>query len=201
MITTDDDIIRKFWATFLDSKVDTLGTVAGFRSWWDHANDWERKQADIHASAVVTKVRRDGRNQDECIAAGAAALRRALANPPAPELPSRPEYARFRIELLARIGAESLLPIQVARILESAADRFPEITYEECRRYREMNDVWQPWDGPPLPPERVAQIRAQLAAGIDPGTLGQTLAVALATLPATPATPVLPPGTSEPDFA
>lgn len=53
------------------------------------------------------------------------------------------EYGRFRGQLLARVFDEKLTPTQVAGILGEAAERFPQITYDECRRLREMGDVWR----------------------------------------------------------
>lgn len=58
-------------------------------------------------------------------------------------IPSRTMYAAFRMALIQRVLAESLKPIEVAQILEASANGYPEVTLEECRRYRQMGDAWR----------------------------------------------------------
>lgn len=55
----------------------------------------------------------------------------------------REAYAEFRLNLIQRIFNEKLTPTEVATILGEAADKHPEITYEECRRLRIMENEWK----------------------------------------------------------
>lgn len=59
---------------------------------------------------------------------------------------ARQGYADFRMALIQRILSDKLNPTQVADILSDAADEHSEITYAECRRYREMGESWLPWN-------------------------------------------------------
>lgn len=149
-----DSAIRQFWAAFLESRVERDGDVPGFADWWAGATEWARKTAGRYCSRAVLS----GGGEDE-IGVAVVGLRAALRFPPT-EQRSDHAYGLFRLQVIQDIFSKGLKPIDVAQILESAADKFPQITYEECRRYREMNDIWQPWVGPQLPLERVAQIRA-----------------------------------------
>jgi len=58
------------------------------------------------------------------------------------QFPMTEEYAAFRIELINKVMSEGLTPVQVADLLEDAADKFKEITYQECRAFRSMGDKW-----------------------------------------------------------
>lgn len=55
---------------------------------------------------------------------------------------SRPEYARFRLGLMQRVLDQQLKPLDVARELEAAADRFYEIDVDECRLLRHWDQRW-----------------------------------------------------------
>lgn len=145
---TQTEITRSFWALFLDSTVEKDGHVPGFRAAWNRMSEFAQQQADRYCHFTWVKIQRAGRDPDECIAAGVAALREQirLYRPPA-EAPADPAYTAFRIALVQRILDEKLKPIEVARILEAEADRFPQVTVEECVAYREMGERWQPWSG------------------------------------------------------
>lgn len=69
--------------------------------------------------------------------------------PPSWQPRSRAEYAAYRLTLLAKILDDGMTPAQVATHLEASGNRFPEVTLEECRRYRAMADTWKPWS--PVP--------------------------------------------------
>ena len=73
-----DDVVRKFWAGFLGSKVAKDGQVSGFSQWWEQAQPWQRSQAQRYAEACWTKIDQDRREPDECIAAGIAAFKYRL---------------------------------------------------------------------------------------------------------------------------
>jgi hypothetical protein len=156
-----DEVIRRFWSLFLNAPIASDGSVKGFREAWNKLSPWAQRQCDLYAEAAFAKLERGGREMDECIAAGVKALRERLLEEPPPSSRPRPEYARFRVELIGRIIEQDLTPTAVAEILEAAADRFPEIHYSECVGLRQQGDVWQPLSGPRLTPERMAQIKAR----------------------------------------
>lgn len=57
-------------------------------------------------------------------------------------IPSRREYGAFRLKLAMRVFTDSLTPLQVAQLLEAAADAHPEIDIDECRLYRHWGQFW-----------------------------------------------------------
>jgi len=148
-----DEVTRKFWAVFLGVQVGKDGKVPGFRHAWDKLSPWAKAKADAHCRWTAIKIERDGRDEDECITAGVAALRAELKWEPPPQKRSHPEYAKFRFEIIDRVLTEHLKPFQVAKLLEDNIDRFPFLTdtevqsvYHECVRYRQMGDKWQAWE-------------------------------------------------------
>lgn len=68
-----------FWAAFLDSRVKADGQVPGFSNWVSTHSRQAVDTAERYADACVTKITRDRREPDECIAAGVRALRSKLA--------------------------------------------------------------------------------------------------------------------------
>lgn len=86
---------------------------------------------------------------------------------------SSPDYAKFRFALLQRVLNESLLPVQVADILEAERPKFPQIQRSEIETYRSWNDVWDFYPGThdygrPLSEEAKEKTRARLRAGTSP---------------------------------
>jgi len=79
------EIRRRFWATFLGSKVQSDGQVPGLRRWHDGATRFAQDLASLYANSCALKVERDGRDPDECIQAGVTALRAELRRYVPPE--------------------------------------------------------------------------------------------------------------------
>lgn len=75
---SDDDITRHFWARLMGSQVNADGQVPGFDSYWKSLSAEARQRCDLFAWAARAKIRRDGRDPDECISAGVDALRPVL---------------------------------------------------------------------------------------------------------------------------
>lgn len=147
-LDTHESVTRQFWAVYLDTEVGKEGQVPGFAAWWRSATDYARQQVARYCHFAWVKIQRDGRDAEECIGSGVRAVREQLRLYRAPaEIPADPAYTAFRIALVQRILDEKLKPIEVARILEAEADRFPQVTVEECVAYREMGERWQPWSG------------------------------------------------------
>ena len=108
-----DDVVRRFWAAFLGSKVDRSGRVDGYSRWCFSHSGRENGLAHHFAEWCWLKIERDSREVEECIAAGVAALQDKLDAEPK-SVRSEPEYATFRFALIDRIFAEHLTPAQVA---------------------------------------------------------------------------------------
>lgn len=144
------EVVSAFWALFLGSEVAKDGQVKGYQTWCRAASEFAEQEAHRCAEWCWIKIERDGRDPDECIAAGVRYARDSIRRyqAPAEETPD-PEYSAFRMSLIHRIMEEKLKPIEVARILESAADRFPLITLQECTLLRAMGDWWTPEEKPP----------------------------------------------------
>jgi hypothetical protein len=89
-----DELIRRFWAVYIGSKVERDGQVPGFRAFWDRMTPHAQKEADRYCHWAWRKILRDGRDDDECIASGVRALREALRlyraqpEPPPPSVES-----------------------------------------------------------------------------------------------------------------
>lgn len=91
-----DDLVRRFWATFLGSTVDANGDVPGFQAWQQQHDSWERDEADRYCHWAWRKIDRDRRDPDECIASGVRALKEQLSlYRPAQERPSVQEVAQI----------------------------------------------------------------------------------------------------------
>jgi hypothetical protein len=156
------NVTRQFWAIFLDSEVAKDGQVKGFQDWQREATAEAQREGARYCCFAWVKIKRDRRDPEECIATGVRALRDRLSRlPPPQEAHSNLAYAAFRFDLIQRILDENLMPIEVARLLEAAADKFPEITVEECTNLRNQNDVW----GTRMTANRVVDIRSARARG------------------------------------
>lgn len=138
------DVIREFWALFLDSKVGKDNQVPGFRRAWDTLGPQAQHTADLYAESCWIKIQRDHRDPDECIAFGVAALRLVLEHQGHESTPlrPRPEYVAFRKGLVERIRSEHLTPEQVGHILMDAADQFHEIERDEIERLIRAGKDW-----------------------------------------------------------
>jgi hypothetical protein len=97
-MTYADELTRRFWALYIGSKVEKDGQVLGFRAFWDRMTDHAHQEADRYCHWPWRKIQRDGRDPDECIAAGVRTLREALRlyqARPEPPPPTREEVARL----------------------------------------------------------------------------------------------------------
>ena len=97
-IETCDKIIRKFWSAFLGEKLDSDGQIPGAARWRQMNSGWAEREADRYCAAVCSKVLR-GRDEDECIASGVAALKVRLNGAPREETrpPSPEEQAQMAL--------------------------------------------------------------------------------------------------------
>lgn len=97
-LDSHDNVLRQFIALFIGSTVRKDGQVPGFDAWWRTASDFAREQVYNCAEWCWTKVERDGRDPDECIASGVSYAREQirLYRPPAePTAPTREEVAEI----------------------------------------------------------------------------------------------------------
>lgn len=72
------DVIRQFWALFLESELAKDGQVPGWRSWWESNQQHHQLAADAESSAV-NHVCRNGRDLNEAIAESVLDFKRSLA--------------------------------------------------------------------------------------------------------------------------
>lgn len=108
-IETKEDVIRNFWAVFLNEKI-VDDEVPGFRQTWDKFNDWARRECDHYCASAWNKIQRDHREPNECISASVAALRvRLREEPPEPtKLPTKESIDGFLATLISALAASPI---------------------------------------------------------------------------------------------
>lgn len=139
------EVVREFWAAFLDSEVEKDGQVKGYRAWWDRADD-DLRAALIAAERDCWRRFRGGVALDDAVADTVSEVRSYLRHRKPPR-PVRPEYMRYRLALADRVREENLRPFEVAALLEQAMTQHSEILSAELAAYRSMGEVWHEWRG------------------------------------------------------
>lgn len=102
-IETDSDLRRLWWALFLDSKVEADGQIRGFSEWCQAQGDDAYALISAIPQWCVEKIRRDGRDPEECLRAGIRYARQSLAMRMRPAAYAEPTHAEVGalIDMLA----------------------------------------------------------------------------------------------------
>lgn len=141
---TRGDVVRRFYALFLESSVASDGQVKGFAKWYDTSTRYARQKAEAMAEAAWRKINGGHPDPDEVIILAVQGLRLALEYaPPIQETRSSPEYAAFRFDLIRMIQDQNLRPLEVAAILEQRRAEFPEIETWEIENLRDAREDWK----------------------------------------------------------
>lgn len=142
---THDQVIREFWAAYLESDVAKDGAVKGFSAWWDRTDPQLRAEAQRMELLCWRRVKA-GASVTEAVADSVRELVRWQEHRVRPRK-ARPGYVTYRLGLRERIRHEGLRPFEVAAMLELAMAEHPEIPIAEIDAYRAMGEEWQPWQG------------------------------------------------------
>lgn len=149
MNQTRNDVVRSFWARFMEAKVGKDGQVPGFARWHDNATPHARQVGERFAESCWLKVSR-GREVGEVVAAGVNAFRADLKLHRHAVEAKDPVYAKWRFDLVHDVLRDGARPFEVAAMLEQRKFEFPEIGDDEIELYREWGEVW----GGPIPEGR-----------------------------------------------